>query len=228
MPQVKIRLVAIALLALIVASLPATSVAASSPKDLNCSGLVASGTYRNVIVKPGHWCALLYTTITGNIVATRPRSFEMALTSVHGNVTVTGTTSYPDKDGMPAFGTANVICSSVIGGNVTITGSGKNAPWDLSSSNYPTVALNISTCLSQISVGGSVVFNDNHGTPNAVGGASIKGNLTCLRNGPFTSGVVLPFMKNGVHGRVHGQCKPYSMHGNNPAILPGPPMWLKP
>lgn len=228
MKKISIRSVALASLALVAAAIPAQSAAASVPRDLNCHGLIVGGTYRNVTVTPGHWCGLTFAKVTGNVVATRPTSFEMATTSVRGNVTVTGATSYPNKAGIPGLGTANVICSSVIGGNVTITGSGKNAPWDVSSTNYPTVALNISTCLSQISVGGNVIFNDNHGAPNAVGGASSKGNLTCLRNGRFTTGVVLPFMKNGVHGRVRGQCRSYSMHGKNPNIVPGAPLWLKP
>ena len=219
---------AMALVAVGSALAPSASYAAKGPRDLNCHGLVAGGVYRNVTVTPGHWCGLTFAKVTGNVVATRPTAFQMATTRVAGSVTVTGTSSFPNAAGIPGLGTANVICSSAILGNVTITDSGKKAPWDLSSTNYPVVGANISTCLSQIYVGGNVTFNDNLGAPNAVGGATVLGNLTCWGNGAFTSGVLLPFMKNGVHGKVSGQCKQYSQHGDNPKIIPGVPLWLRP
>lgn len=207
---------------------PTPAHAAKKPHDLDCHGVIVGGTYRNVRVEPGHWCGLTFATVTGNVTAVRPTAFQMATTRVAGNVKVTGATSNPNASSIPGLGTANVICSSAILGDVTITGSGKNAPWDLSSTNYPVVAANISTCLAQIYVGGDVTFNDNLGAPNAVGGATILGDLTCKRNGAFTSGVVLPFMKNGVHGKVSGQCAKYSQRGDNPKIVPGVPVWLRP
>ena len=154
------------------------------------------GSFDNVTVTPGHWCAIGFSTIRGNIDVTGATSFFLYASAVGGNVTITGTTSHPNAAIGPGTGTASAICADGIYGNLTISGSSPAAPWNISGTNYPPYA-STSNCLSQIFVAGTVRFDDNAGSPNEIGGADIEGNLECHGDGHFTTGVLTPFQKAG-------------------------------
>ena len=69
-------------------------------------------------VTPGHWCAIGFSTVTGNIDVTGATSFFLYASAVGGNVTITGTTSHPNAAIGPGFGPANAICADGIYGNL--------------------------------------------------------------------------------------------------------------
>lgn len=208
------------------AAVSAGPASAAQAQDVTCADqILMGGTYHDVTVAKGHWCMVFVSTVTGDIRSMGATTFGLAGSAVGGDVTVTGTTSYPNKAALPGLGTANGICSSVIHGSVVVTGSGPDAPWNISSTNYPPFA-NFSNCLAQIHVERNVTFDDNLGGPNAIAGANIDGDLECHGNAPFTDGVLIPFMKNGVAGTSSGQCAGLAVKGENPDIVPGPPAFL--
>ena len=213
--------------ALVTSVSPATArpLAPAAPPTTCANRQLLHGSYGDVTVTPGHWCAIGFSTVSGNVDVTGASSFFMYASRVNGNVTITGTTSHPNAAIAPGFGPASAICADAIYGNLTITGSGPNAPWNISGTNYPPV-LSTSNCLSQIFVLGNVTFDNNAGAPNEIGGADIEGNLECLGNGKFTTGIVLPYFKSGVNGTTTGQCAGFAVKGDNSNIFPGPPPWL--
>ena len=139
------------------------------------------------------------------------------------DVTVTHTSSNPNTAAFFGLGTANGVCSSTIRGDLTITDSEPDAPWDVSSTNYPTLG-NFSTCVSQISVGGNLDFLRNRATANQVAGAVVGGSLTCSGNGGFVAGEILPPYPNKVARTVSGQCAHNSVGAHDATrIVPGVP-----
>jgi hypothetical protein len=216
--------IAVAVLAL---ASPATARAAApaSPVTTCANQNLLHGSFGDVTVTPGHWCAIGFSTVTGNIDVTGATAFFLYASAVGGNVTITGTTSHPNAAIGPGFGPASAICADAIYGNLTISGSSPAAPWNISGTNYPPYA-STSNCLSQIFVAGTVRFDDNTGSPNEIGGADIEGNLECHGNGNFTTGVLTRFQKDGVDGTTSGQCTGFAVKGDNPGISPGPPPWL--
>ena len=204
---------------------PARATAAPAPPPTTCvNQVLLHGSYGDVTVTPGHWCAIGFSTVRGNIDVTGARFFFLFASGVAGNVTITGTTSNPDA-AIGHFGPASAICSSAIHGNLTISDSGPEAPWNISSTNY-TAFFTDSNCLAQDYVRGNVTFTNNAGSPNEIGGADIDGNLECHGNGSFTRGILIPFQMNGVNGTTSGQCTRFAVSGDNPYIFPGPPPWL--
>ena len=204
---------------------PADATAARPAKTTCANELLTDRTYDDVTVAPGHWCAIGFSTVRGTINVTRATTFFLFASKVMGDVTVTGTTSHPNAAIAPGLGPASAICASALYGNLTITDSSSTAPWNISGTNYPPY-LSTSNCLSQIFVLGNVTFDNNHGSPNEIGGADIEGNLECHGNGNFTAGVLTPYQKNGVKGTTSGQCAGLAVKGDNPDIFPGPPPWL--
>ncbi len=110
---------------------------------------------------------------------------------IEGDVTITGATAHPDASGETFGGSANAICTTEIRGDVTISGSGPNAPWNLGSTNYPPYA-NFSNCVFPNTIRGTVRFTDNASTVNAIGGNDIAGDLVCTGNAGFAPGFVAP------------------------------------
>ncbi len=218
---------AIGIAAILALSAPRSSAGGRAvAAETTCANqLLTGGSYDDVSVTPGHWCAIGFSTVDGSIDVTGATSFFLFATKVAGNVTITGTTSHPNAAIGPGTGPASAICADAIYGNLTITNSGPNAPWNISGTNYPPV-LSTSNCLSQIFVLGNVTFDNNAGGPNEIGGADIEGNLECLGDGRFTTGIGLPYFKNGVNGTASGQCAGFAVKGDNPNIFPGPPPWL--
>ena len=199
--------------------------ARASARATCANQLLIGGSYDDVTVTPGDWCAIGYATVRGSINVTGATTFFLFASRVAGNVTISGTASYPNAAVAPGAGTASSICSSAIYGNLTITDSSKKAPWNIGSTNYPPY-VNISNCLSQVFVRGNVRFDDNAAGMNEIGGADIEGSLECRSNGGFTTGVATAYQKNGVNGSSSGQCAGFAVKGDNPDIVPGPPPWL--
>jgi hypothetical protein len=194
--------------------------AAARPSDLVCSNQwVNGGSFHDVTVLKGSWCLIGDATITGNFQALGATSigiFDGA--TIAGDVKISGTTSNPNASGEIFGGTANGICTTKIGGDLEITHSGPNAPWNVGSTNYPPL-VNFSNCVFTNSVGGDLVFSGNLGHPNEISGNDIGGNLVCQNNGSF-SGYLVPSPKNRVKGTSQGQCAPF---GTNPIGGSGPP-----
>jgi len=197
--------------------------AQSRHSDVTCSDQIIQGVFRNVTVSPGHWCLVQHSLVTGSVTSVRASTFGLITSTVLGSVAVTHTTLHPNKAAFFGLGTANGICSSTIRGDLTITDSGPDAPWDVSSTNYPTLG-NFSTCVSQISVGGNLDFLRNHSAANQVAGAVVGGSLTCLGNRGFVGGKILPAYPNKVARTASGQCEHNSVGAHNTTkIVPGVP-----
>ena len=217
--------IAVAAFLALASAATARAAAPASPVTTCANQNLLHGSFGDVTVTPGHWCAIGFSTVRGNIDVTGATSFFLYASAVGGNVTITGTTSHPNAAIGPGTGPANAICADGIYGNLTISGSSPAAPWNISGTNYPPYA-STSNCLSQIFVAGTVRFDDNAGSPNEIGGADIEGNLECHGNGNFTTGVLTPFQKDGVDGTTSGQCAAFAVKGDNPGIFPGPPPWV--
>jgi len=194
---------------------------ATTAPDVTCANeQLFGGNYHTVTVTPGTWCLLGFSKLTGSVRATGASSFGMLASTIAGDVTITSTTSYPDATGEVFGGIADAICSSAIYGNLRITHSSPTARWNIGATNYPPF-LNFSNCISSISVGRNVVFDDNAGSPNEIGSADIEGNLECHGDGPFTAGVAEPYTKNRVDGTSTGQCAQMGVKSDNPRPSPG-------
>jgi hypothetical protein len=125
--------------------------------------------------------------------------------------------------------TAVVVHDSTIGGSVAVNGGGAgfgcaslfpNGPPDFTNFSLDTIGGNLTvkhlrTCwdgMNENTVGGSVVWNDNQGSPltgdaNLVDGNSIGLNLSCFSNNPTPHLSDFAPILNTVGGSAAGQCK---------------------
>ena len=118
--------IAVAVLAL---ASPATArTAAPAYRNLLRDQNLLHGSFGDVTVTPGHWCAIGFSTVTGNIDVTGATSFFLYASAVGGNVTITGTTSHPNAAIGPGFGRGRAICADAIYGNLTIYGGSPASP----------------------------------------------------------------------------------------------------
>jgi hypothetical protein len=188
---------------------------AAEPASRLCADeLIFGGTFRDVTVKPGTWCLIGDATVTGAFRAAGASSIGIfSGTTIAGDVTITRTSSNPDATGETFGGSANGICTTTIGGDLTIERSGKDASWNVGSTNYPPF-VNFSNCVFSNTVRGRVRFADNAASANAIGGNEIGGDLVCERNGGFADGVVQSDTPNRVHGASRGDC---GFGGGSPA-----------
>ena len=117
----------------------AATPAAAAPVDRVCADeFILGGTYHDVTVKSGAWCLLGDAQVTGDFRATGATSVGIFMdTTIAGDVRISGTTSNPDATGETFGGSANGICTTTIGGDLTIEHSGPAAPWNVGSTNYP-------------------------------------------------------------------------------------------
>lgn len=205
------------------ASVAAPAHARPHDGDVTCSNQIIQGVFHDVTVAPGRWCLVQHSLVTGDVTSEYATTFGLITSTVLGRVTVTHTTSHPNKAAFFGLGTANGVCSSTIRGALTITDSGPDAPWDVSSTNYPTLG-NFSTCVSQISVGGNLEFSRNQSPANQVAGAVVGGSLICEDNRGFVAGRILPPYPNKVTGTASGQCAHNSVgERSTTSIVPGVP-----
>ena len=193
--------------AALLAPAAAAAAMATSPPDRTCANeFLFGGQYNNVLISPGTWCLIGNATIEGDLHADHATSIGIFFaTTINGNVTITSTTANPDATGETFGGSANAICTSTIRGNLTITNSGPDAPWNLGSTNYPPF-VNFSNCLGSNTFGGDVRFLDNASNLNAIGGNDIDGDLVCSGNAGFATGTLQADVPNRVTGDIKGQC----------------------
>lgn len=195
-------------------SLGLAAPASAGPPDRTCSDeFIFGGTFHDVVVPAGRWCLFGNALVTGSFRADGASSVGIfSQATIEGDVVITGTTSHPDKTGETFGGSANGICTTTIRGDLTISGSGPDAPWNVGSTNYPPYA-NFSNCVFPNTVGGNVRFHDNASKVNAIGGNTIGKDLICTGNGGFTPGFLAPDTANEVAGTSRGQC---ARLGTNP------------
>jgi hypothetical protein len=136
----------------------------------------------NVTVPRGAWCDLIDTSVAGNLQV-NGSGIRIAGSTIKGSLDIDGVRDAAD----PLSSGTNVVCNTTVGGNLTLQGSARSAPW------------NLGLCGSN-HIHGDVTFAGNAASGNSLTGNSIGGNLVCLSNGSIaTSG-------NTVKGRTEGQC----------------------
>lgn len=196
--------------------------ALAAPDRVCADELILEGTFQDVTVAPGTWCLFGHATVLGDFRAVGASSIGIFFQAqIAGNVTISGTTSYPDATGETFGGSANGICTSTIKGDLTVIDGGPHAPWNVGSTNYPPYA-NFSNCVGPNVVGGTVRYERNAADVNAIGGNTIGGDLICAGNGAFTPGFVAPGTPNQVAGTSRGQCAALGTHPETPAPAAAP------
>ena len=147
--------------------------------DQQLSAVMVQG---NVTVPRGAWCDLIDTSVAGNLQV-NGSGIRIAGSTIKGSLDIDGVRDAAD----PLSSGTNVVCNTTVGGNLTLQGSARSAPW------------NLGLCGSN-HIHGDVTFAGNAASGNSLTGNSIGGNLVCLSNGSIaTSG-------NTVKGRTEGQC----------------------
>src|SRR5581483_12430483 len=96
-----------------------------SGADVRCRNQQLTGTYHDVKVERGAWCDLAGATVTGDVHANGATGLGLTGSVVNGNVDVDDTVAALD----PGHLGTNVLCNSVVWGNVKITDSSSSAPW---------------------------------------------------------------------------------------------------
>jgi hypothetical protein len=200
---------------------------AGAATTLQCTGVVAGGTYSSVVVPPGASCTLTNATVTGNVVVLSGGSLylgndvvlnNVSATSRPGNVYVSG--SHVQGNIAIAHATAgdNHVFDSEVDGDVSLTDTAGTAYFAVIS--LSTVhgnvyfARNVPIYWNDVSaniIDGNVVYIDNDAfysepnvpVSNGLANDRIGGNLLCLRNTPPPEEV-----GTTVAGSQAGQCPP--------------------
>lgn len=163
-------------------------------QNIDCQNQQLTGAYKNVHVRDGSWCDLANATVTGNVDANKASGISIVGTTVSGDLHVGKTTGTGD----PFHPGLNVICNSVIMGNVEVQNSSATAPFSVGGAG----------CLASADITGSTAsvvgndfrFNNNAALGNDVSNNTIFGNLECNHDGGVGGG------GNQVGGNIRGQC----------------------
>lgn len=151
----------------------------------NDEQLSATSVTGDLVVPRGDWCDVIDTTVTGNLlVSPGSTGLRVAGSTIDGSVRSTRTVRAAD----PLSSGEDVICSTIVKGNVSIVLSGRSIAWDLGLCGGDTV-------------GGSATFVANRATGSSITGSSIGGDLVCLGDGSVTA------TGNTVKGKTIGECR---------------------
>jgi hypothetical protein len=150
------------------------------PSTKNSPAVTADAPYTPVV---RNLIAQLEPTSVARDLVIRGTGVRVAGSTIHGDVDALGTRGADDQ---LSAGT-NVVCNSTIGGDLNITASSHDSPWD------------IGQC-GPNKVHGNVVFAGNQADGNSLEGNTIDRNLVCDRNRSIASS------GNTVKGRVEGGC----------------------
>ena len=200
------RILLLAALVSGVAAIPAgvtsaVTTSAASAQNYTCVNTnVPPGTWQNVIVPAGDWCNVVAVHVLGSVQAVKSAGLGIGGgTEIDGNVQAVKTQAANDTFGTPY----NVICNSIIKGNVQIVNSTANAPWNIGV-NDPALLMNGSCDTVASWIGGNIQFNGNQ-AQSYIGLNDVEGNAQCVSNAfaPSDDGEM-----NGADGPVQGQCAP--------------------
>jgi hypothetical protein len=199
---------------------------------LQCTGVVAGGTYSAVVVPARSVCTLTNATVTGNVLVLSGGSLYLGSDIVLGNVSATSRpgnvyVSGSDVRGNIAIAHATIgdnhVFNSEVGGDVSLTDTAGTAYFAVIS--LSTVhgdvyfARNVPIYWNDVSastIDGNVAYTDNDpfydvngvGLYNGLANDAIGGNLLCLRNSPPPQEV-----GTTVAGNQAGQCPPPPLAG---------------
>ena len=178
------------------------TVVSSSPRgangaDVNCQNQQLTGTYHNVTVANGNWCDLAGATVTGDVHAGNATGLGITDSIVIGNVDVGNTVGALDASHVGQ----NVICNSLVWGDVHIQNSSSSAPWSVGGTAACAGVAGVTGGTGSV-VGGDFHFDNNAASTNDVSGNSVIGNLGCNHDG----GVTASGGPNLVGGNAQGQC----------------------
>ena len=158
-------------------------------QNIDCQNQQLTGAYKNVHVRNGSWCDLSNATVVGNVDANKASGVSIVGSTISGDLHVNKTTGSGD----PFHPGVNVICNSVVMGNVEVQGSAATAPFSIGGAG----------CLASADITGSTAsvvgndfhFNNNAALGNDVTNNTIFGDLECNHDGGVTGG--------GNRGRQH-------------------------
>ena len=92
----------------------------------------------NVVVPPGAWCDMIDSSVAGSVLISGT-GVRIAGSTIRGSVVALGVRGADD----PLSSGANVICGSTIGGDLSIKGSARSAPWNVGQCGANTVTGNL-------------------------------------------------------------------------------------
>ena len=165
--------------------LPLHATLKAAKKNLTCSNQQFNATTidGNLTVKKGDWCDLVQVRVNGNLHLEQTSGVRIAGVTIEGNLE----SDKASGAGDPMSSGANVICNTMIGGNLHVHNSAAGAAWRIGACGPTTVA-------------GNVEFTHNAGTGNTIWGSGIHGNLMCDKNADVGGG------DNTVGGKREKQC----------------------
>ncbi len=168
-----------------------------SGADVRCQNQQLTGTYHNVKVVRGAWCDLAGATVTGDVRAHFATGLAITGSIVIGKVDVDDTVAALD----PSHLGQNVVCNSLVWGDVNITDSSGSAPWSIGGT---TGCANVASVTGGTgsAIGSELRFDRNAASTNDVSGNTIIDDLECNGNG----GVAASGGPNLVGRNAQGQC----------------------
>ena len=143
---------------------------------------------------------LVGATVGGNVQADQATGVAITGSTVSGDVHVT------NASGATSVTSPNVVCNSVVLGNLQIENSSATAPWSIGGAGC---ASDVTGSTGSV-VAGDFHFNGNAATNNDVSNNMVGHNLECNGNG----GVIGSGRPNLVAGDSKGQCSSSHLPGD--------------
>jgi beta-glucosidase len=155
----------------------------SQPSNLVCSDEQLSATLvaGTITVPSGHWCDLIDVSVTGDLQVAGS-GVRIAGSTIGGNLVATSVSNAAD----PLSSQQNVVCNTIVKGNLTINSSNAASPWS------------IGLCGGNV-ISGNLAFNSNAGSSNQITGNTVGQALTCTGNAAVTA-------SGNNAGSFSGQC----------------------